>query len=255
MSPTGPAGGASRAGIGRACVEVLTALDAAMDRAEHVFPAVGPPPCTPVGDVRDVVEQRGELLPPELLAHARRWLDQHDAFRLAADRVEALDHRQRARPPEVARDLAASLRGLRDARHHLDELACQLREAAAAHLDRVMARPPQSLTATSERRLSRQAADGPATPPAAPSAGRVWTVELVFTEAGDRTRADALLRGGDERGHGWGRASRDPDDPVVPVVGEEIAAARALSDLSRQLMAAAAGRVGLLEGQPVRIHR
>ncbi len=83
---------------------------------------------------------------------------------------------------------------------------------------------------------------------------RVWSAELVFTEDGDRTRADVRLRAGDREWHGWGRARRNPVDPDVPAVGEELAAARALSDLSHQLVHAAAEMVEQFEGRPVDLH-
>ena len=70
-----------------------------------------------------------------------------------------------------------------------------------------------------------------------------WHVELTFSEDEHRTRADAVL---DLRGshfHGFGQAKRAPDDPNVPIVGEELAAARALSDLAHNLLDAAAERI------------
>ena len=66
-----------------------------------------------------------------------------------------------------------------------------------------------------------------------------WHVQIDFAEEEDRTRADAILMLGGRRFHGWGRAKRSPDDPDVPVIGEELAAARALSELSHQLLDAA----------------
>ncbi len=83
---------------------------------------------------------------------------------------------------------------------------------------------------------------------------RVWTVEIVFTEDADRTRADAHLRAGPRLLHGWGRARRNPADPDVPAVGEELAAARALSDLTSQLVHEAALAIEGFEGHPVRLH-
>ena len=83
---------------------------------------------------------------------------------------------------------------------------------------------------------------------------RVWTIEVVFTEDEDRTRADALLRAGERELHGWGRAKRNPEDPDVPAVGEELAAARALSDLTHQLVQEAAESIEAFEGHPVRLH-
>ena len=85
-------------------------------------------------------------------------------------------------------------------------------------------------------------------------AERVWTVEIVFTEDSDRTRADARLRTGTRDYHAWGRARRNPSDPDVPAVGEELAAARALSDLVHQLVDAAAHGIEGFEGRPVQLH-
>jgi hypothetical protein len=82
-----------------------------------------------------------------------------------------------------------------------------------------------------------------------------WQVQVAFSEADDdRTRADAILEFGGQHFHGWGQAKRSPGDPSVPVVGEELAAARALSDLSHQLLHAAAQRIEDYEGKPVSLH-
>ncbi|MGZ6638820.1 MAG: DUF1876 domain-containing protein, partial [Solirubrobacteraceae bacterium] len=67
-----------------------------------------------------------------------------------------------------------------------------------------------------------------------------WTVNISFTEEGDRTRADAILDLASQKFHGFGQAKRAPADPNVPVVGQDLAAARALSDLSHKLLEAAA---------------
>jgi hypothetical protein len=83
---------------------------------------------------------------------------------------------------------------------------------------------------------------------------RVWTVEVAFTEDDDRTRADVMMRAAEREWHGWGRARRNPVDPDVPAIGEELAAARALADLSHQLVEAAARGVEAFEGRPVHLH-
>ncbi len=82
-----------------------------------------------------------------------------------------------------------------------------------------------------------------------------WTVEIVFSEDEDRTRADAMLTGSAETLQGWGRARRNPVDPDVPAVGEEVAAARALSDLAHHLLDRAAHRIESWEGHPVDMSR
>jgi hypothetical protein len=70
-----------------------------------------------------------------------------------------------------------------------------------------------------------------------------WQINIEFSEEEEKTRADALLDVKGERFHGFGQARRAPGDPNVPVVGEELAAARALSDLSHKLLDAAATRI------------
>jgi hypothetical protein len=81
-----------------------------------------------------------------------------------------------------------------------------------------------------------------------------WSVNVAFTEEGDCTRADAILELASEHFHGFSQARRAPNDPSVPAVGQELAAARALSDLSHQLLDAAAERIESFEGHPVKVH-
>ena len=83
---------------------------------------------------------------------------------------------------------------------------------------------------------------------------QIWSVTVSFTEDGDRTRADAILELASQRFHGFGQAKRAPQDPSVPVIGQDLAAARALSDLSHKLLEAAAERIGSFEGRPVQPH-
>lgn len=54
----------------------------------------------------------------------------------------------------------------------------------------------------------------------------VWTIEVTFREDEGKTRADAVLVTPRGRHHGWGRARLAPGDRDVPVIGEELAAAR-----------------------------
>jgi Domain of unknown function (DUF1876) len=83
---------------------------------------------------------------------------------------------------------------------------------------------------------------------------RMWRIEVVFTEQGDVTKADARLEVADHHYHGQGRAWRNPADPDRPRIGEEVAAARALSDLSRHLRRAASEDIGSFEGHLVAVH-
>ena len=73
------------------------------------------------------------------------------------------------------------------------------------------------------------------------SHSRCWRVEIVIDEHADerRTHAQARLLMQDQAARGDGTAWRDPRDAKVPAVGDQIAAARALADLARQLLDAA----------------
>jgi hypothetical protein len=71
-----------------------------------------------------------------------------------------------------------------------------------------------------------------------------WHLEIEFVEDRDTTQATALLRtpGGREL-RGRGQARRNPADRPAPVIGEEVAAARALSDLAHELLEYAAAEI------------
>jgi Rv2632c-like len=81
-----------------------------------------------------------------------------------------------------------------------------------------------------------------------------WRLEINFTEDDRTTRADAVLDVAGRHHHGWGHAKRDPVDTDVPVIGEEVAAARALIRLAHQLLGAAESEIEEIEQHPVRIH-
>jgi hypothetical protein len=81
-----------------------------------------------------------------------------------------------------------------------------------------------------------------------------WTVSISLSEEGDVTRADAVLRSNDtERLRGHGTARRNPRDPSVPVIGDELAAARALSELAHRLLEAAIADIERATGVPARL--
>ena len=80
-----------------------------------------------------------------------------------------------------------------------------------------------------------------------------WSVKIAFTEDADRTRADATLELASEILHSVGQAKRAPADPSVPVIGQDLAAARALSDLSHQLLHMASDRIESFEGHAVEL--
>jgi hypothetical protein len=78
-------------------------------------------------------------------------------------------------------------------------------------------------------------------------------IRLSFEEDEKETRATASLELRGERFGADGRARRSPEDPNVPLVGEELAAARALSALSHRLLEAAAARIEGFEGEQVQL--
>ncbi len=83
---------------------------------------------------------------------------------------------------------------------------------------------------------------------------KVWTLEISIGENADETEAQARLRLDENELTGWGRARRNPADPRRPRVGEELAVSRALSDLSHQLLDAAANEIEAFAGGPVHLH-
>jgi len=81
-----------------------------------------------------------------------------------------------------------------------------------------------------------------------------WHIEVEFDEDDTHTRAAMLLRLPDgtelrARGH----AKRNPADQPQARIGEEIAAARALSDLTHQLFDKAAGEISEVTHRPATI--
>ena len=70
-----------------------------------------------------------------------------------------------------------------------------------------------------------------------------WPVEISVNAEEGKTRAEARLTKDGAGMIGHGLARRNPDDQEVTQIGEEIAAARALSDLAHQLLSDAAGQI------------
>ena len=87
-------------------------------------------------------------------------------------------------------------------------------------------------------------------------ANKRWTVEIHIDEHEGRTRALARLHNQDETGLvGLGLARLNPADRDVPEIGDELAVARALSDLGHQLLDAAAGDIEQITRQPAHLNR
>jgi Domain of unknown function (DUF1876) len=83
---------------------------------------------------------------------------------------------------------------------------------------------------------------------------KLFTVEIEVHEDPDHTEAKALLALGDERRGGWGRARRNPDDQDRPRIGDELAIARALSDLAHHLLDEVATQIEQAEHKQAHLH-
>lgn len=89
-----------------------------------------------------------------------------------------------------------------------------------------------------------------------------WNVVIQLFNADDvethgtETAAHAVLTtssGTSLEGHG--RARRNPDDPEVPEIGEELATARALRDLADRLLDVTSGDISEIEHHPVHLRK
>jgi hypothetical protein len=82
---------------------------------------------------------------------------------------------------------------------------------------------------------------------------KTWNVQLTINEDGDDTHVDAVLdleNKTEVRGRGMSR--RNPRDESEPRIGDELAAARALSDLAHQLLGLAASDIEARTHVPAR---
>jgi hypothetical protein len=83
---------------------------------------------------------------------------------------------------------------------------------------------------------------------------KTWSVRIDIGEHDGRTRAVAHLRTLDtDRMAGVGFARLNPADHDVPEIGDEIAVARALSDLGHRLLDAAAGDLEQVNRSPAHL--
>lgn len=85
---------------------------------------------------------------------------------------------------------------------------------------------------------------------------REWTVRISIYEAGDDTHAQAVLLG-DSPQHlrAAGDSHRSPDDPVVPEIGDEVAAGRALRHLAERLLVTADDDIAAVTGEDAHVRR
>ena len=84
---------------------------------------------------------------------------------------------------------------------------------------------------------------------------RQWTIDIEIDEMEDErtTHAEARLRTDGEQLSGRGTAYRHPNDVEVPQIGDELAAARALSELAHRLILAAAQDIEEVTHKPTHL--
>ncbi|MGW9080738.1 DUF1876 domain-containing protein [Streptomyces kronopolitis] len=84
------------------------------------------------------------------------------------------------------------------------------------------------------------------------TATKTWNTEISIVEVDSEVRAEARLRGKDGgQLVGQGTARCNPADENVPDIGDELAVARAMSDLSHQLIQRAAHDIEMHTARPV----
>jgi hypothetical protein len=88
------------------------------------------------------------------------------------------------------------------------------------------------------------------------AATKIWKVDIFIGERDQMTHAEARLMPGNEVTlTGSGLAQLNPTDLDVPEVGDELAVARALSDLARRLLNAAAEDIEGLTHEHIHLSR
>jgi uncharacterized protein DUF1876 len=81
-----------------------------------------------------------------------------------------------------------------------------------------------------------------------------WSIAIEIDEHDGRTRAVARLDAGATELTGVGLARCNPEDQDVPRIGDELAVARALSELSHRLIDATAADIEQITHRPAHVH-
>ncbi|MFC7879161.1 dsRBD fold-containing protein [Isoptericola sp. NPDC057391] len=83
-----------------------------------------------------------------------------------------------------------------------------------------------------------------------------WDVRVSLVESAGSTTAEAMLTPGPDVGslRGVGHARKDPGDLQVPVIGDEVAAARALRRLADALLEQAEQDISAQTGHRAHVH-
>jgi hypothetical protein len=83
---------------------------------------------------------------------------------------------------------------------------------------------------------------------------KLWNVAVEIDEHDGKTRAIARLRTESAELTAVGLARLSPNDRDVPEIGDELATARALSELSHQLLDTAANDIEQVTHKPTHLH-
>ena len=98
------------------------------------------------------------------------------------------------------------------------------------------------------------------TPQAATHSTTTWHVQLTLVESSGSTTAEATLVAGPAEGgsvgtlRGVGHARKDPHDVEVPLIGDEVAAGRALRRLADALLGQAEQDISAQTGNKAHVH-
>ncbi|MDO8144232.1 MULTISPECIES: dsRBD fold-containing protein [Isoptericola] len=101
---------------------------------------------------------------------------------------------------------------------------------------------------------------GAADETARPARAATWTVQLSLVEASGSTTAEAVLVAGPVEHadvgplRSVGHARKDPHDTEIPVIGDEVAAGRALRRLADALLGQAEEDITASTGVPAHVH-
>lgn len=89
-----------------------------------------------------------------------------------------------------------------------------------------------------------------------PARALAWEVRVSLVEAAGNTTAEAMLTPGPDVGslRAVGHARKDPGDTEVPVIGDEVAAARALRRLADALLEQAEQDISNQTGHRAHVH-
>ncbi|MFB9179438.1 DUF1876 domain-containing protein [Dactylosporangium sucinum] len=83
-----------------------------------------------------------------------------------------------------------------------------------------------------------------------------WTVDVHIGETDGRTYAEARLQINETTQlSGYGEARLNPADEDIPEIGDEVAVARALTDLGHRVLLAAAADIRAVTDAPVHLRR